>query len=147
MANTINYNNYPPVIHYMGKEYIGGPVNSGGEDVEFFAKGAYVGQPGGSYVYPEYDDSKELDDDAIYVITIYDIANDDVGWVALHWREWIGNYYQGALKTEKGASMTVRLYKDKFGLSQYAGSYRNILGTIYKVSAHPEYFYTEQNDS
>lgn len=30
MAYTINYKNYPPVIKYMGREYIGGTVTSGG---------------------------------------------------------------------------------------------------------------------
>lgn len=28
MGNTINYKTYPPVIHYMDKEYIGGPIES-----------------------------------------------------------------------------------------------------------------------
>ena len=109
------------------------------QTVEFFGRDLYVGQPGGSYVYPYLD--KNLIDDQIYVITIYDIDNNDAGWVALHWRSWIGNYYQGALKTGKGADMVVRLYRDKVGLSSYGGSYRNILGSVYRVSECPEYLY------
>lgn len=106
---------------------------------EFFGRDLYVGQSGSSYVYPYLD--KNLIDNQIYVVTIYDIDNNDTGWVALHWRSWIGSYYQGALKTGKGSNMTVRLYRDKVGLSSYGGSYRKILGSVYRVSECPEYLY------
>ena len=32
MANSINYDNYPPVIHYMGYEYIGGAIQEAAKD-------------------------------------------------------------------------------------------------------------------
>ena len=106
---------------------------------EFFGRDLYVGQSGSSYVYPYLD--KNLIDNQIYVITIYDIDNNDTGWVALHWRSWIGEYYQGSLKTTQGNNMTVRLYSNKVGLSSYGGSYRNILGSVYRVSECPDYLY------
>ena len=34
MSNTINYDRYPSVIHYMGNEYIGGEIKEAAKNDE-----------------------------------------------------------------------------------------------------------------
>lgn len=54
MGNTINYNNYPPIIHYMGKEYMGGMVSATEDDMGFIIPVIELGTSQTNMVFTEF---------------------------------------------------------------------------------------------